>query len=86
MMMEAAGIEPASADAGVADPFQTRADDRARFGAGSDLEAAERAREQLRSRLAYVARRRANDENGASDGCWDYPTRYEPACSISTVC
>jgi hypothetical protein len=26
----------------------------------------------------------ARDEE--NDGCWDYQTRYEPACSISTVC
>jgi hypothetical protein len=26
----------------------------------------------------------ARDEG--NDGCWDYQTRYEPACSISTVC
>jgi hypothetical protein len=37
---------------------------RARSGAGPDLEATERALEQLRWRLAYVARRRANDELG----------------------
>jgi hypothetical protein len=35
---------------------------RARSGAGLDLEAAERAVERLRSRLAHVARRHASDE------------------------
>jgi hypothetical protein len=37
---------------------------RERSGSGSDLEAAERAIEQLRWRLAHVARRGANDEPG----------------------
>ena len=37
---------------------------RARSGAGSDLEEAEGALEQLRWRLAHVARHRANDELG----------------------
>jgi hypothetical protein len=37
---------------------------RACLGTSSDLEAAERALEQLRCRLAQVARRRANDELG----------------------
>jgi hypothetical protein len=43
---------------------RTRDELQARSAADSELEAVERAREQLRWRLAHVARRRANDELG----------------------
>jgi hypothetical protein len=40
----------------------------------------QRAADHVGGRLGLDARDEGND------GCWDYQTRYGPACSISTVC